>query len=224
MKPIHTSLAVLAVALVPAIAAAQPAGGGGGYYAQPPVNAGGFQERAGRPMAGFSVGIGGMETSSGPVQCVNCDYSPIGIEVDGHIGGMLSNQFGLMLELQLNAETVEDHGYEGSASLVQSTAMIAGKYFVTPRLWLKGGIGLAHLSYSYEDAYGEFEEPVDDGAAVMAAVGYELLSTPSFGLDIQARVIMAGYDGIDDKITAATLGLGFNWYGFGHAGAIIVLH
>ncbi len=221
MKPIQTTLTILAIALVPAIAAAQPAGSGGGYYAQPPVNAGGFHDRAGQPMMGFSIGLGGMETDSGPVECLNCDYSPIGIEVDAHIGGMLSNQFGLMLELQINAETVEDYGYEGSASLVQGTAMIAGKYFATPRLWIKGGIGLAHLSYSYEDAYGGIEEPVDDGAAVMAAVGYELLSSRSFGIDLQGRVIMAGYDGIDDKITAATIGVGFNWYGFGPAGAVI---
>lgn len=226
MKPIQTSLTILAIALIPAIAVAQPAagGGGGGYYGQPPVNTGGFHERAGTPMLGFSIGLGGMETEGGPVECANCEYSPIGVEFDGHVGGMLSNQFGLMLELQANAETVEDYGYEGNASLVQSTAMIAGQYFVSPRLWLKGGLGVAHLSYSYQDSYGGIDQPVDDGAAVMAAVGYELLSSRTFGLDVQARVIMAGYDGINDKITAATIGVGFNWYGFGHTGAIIRIH
>jgi hypothetical protein len=130
-----------------------------------------------------------------------------------------------MLELQVNAETVDDTVY-GTTTMTQGTAMIAGQYWISPRLWIKGGIGAAHLAYEYDDYYGSGSEPVDDGAAFLAAIGYELLVTRGFGLDLQGRLISAGYDGIDDKVTAATIGLGFNWYGWGStgAGALIVVH
>ena len=51
MKLIRVSLAALALALVPAVAAAQPSG----YYGQPPPPAtpGGFHDRAGMPFAGY---------------------------------------------------------------------------------------------------------------------------------------------------------------------------
>jgi hypothetical protein len=229
-----TSLIVLAAALLaPAIASAQPSRGygspppppGGGYYANPTTNAEGYQLRGGQPMFGFSIGLGGMSVDGQDVECNDCGYSPIGIEFDGHIGGMLSDRFGLMLELQANAETIEDNAYQTS-SLVQGTAMIAGQYWVTPRLWLKGGIGLSHLSVDSEDYYGGYTEGVDDGVALMAGVGYELYQSQRFGLDLQGRLISAGYDGIDSKVTAATIGLGFNWYGFGsaHGGGVIVIH
>jgi hypothetical protein len=233
----RASLAVLAATgaaalLVPAIASAQPSSGyyggpppAGGYYAQPTTNAEGYHLRGGRPMLGFSIGLGGMSVNGDDVECATCDYQPIGVEIDAHIGGMLNDRFGLMLELQANVETIEDNAYE-TQSLTQGVAMIAGQYWLTPRLWIKGGIGLAHLSVDHEDYYGGVTEPVDDGAAIMGAIGYELYSSRTFGLDLQGRLISAGYDGIDSKVNAATIGLGFNWYGFGHVGggAVVVVH
>jgi hypothetical protein len=226
MTIMRASLAALAFVLLPSIAAAQPSAGGGGYYGQPPPGIpGGFHDRAGSPMFGFSLGLGGMQMDDAEVTCPSCSYQPIGVEVDAHIGGMLSHQFGLMLELQFNAETVESRRYD-TTTLVQSTAMIAGQYFLTPRLWIKGGIGLAHLSYEYDDDYyyESGSEPIDNGAVLMAAIGYELLSTRTFAIDVQGRLISAGYDGIDQKVTAATVGIGFNWYGIGTGGGILIIH
>lgn len=211
------------VVCAPAVAAAQP--GGGGYYAQPPAGAPSpYHQRGGTPMFGFSIGLGTLQAENNPANttCGNCDYSPIGVEIDGHIGGMLSERFGLMLELQANGQTVDDSVY-GSTTLTQVTAMIAGQYWVTPQLWVKGGIGAAHLSFNYDDAYGSFEEPIDDGGAIMAAVGYEVLSSRLFAMDLQGRVIVGGYDGIEERITAVTVGLGFNWYGFGRSRGVIVI-
>ena len=233
MKTSASLAALAAVVLVPAIASAQPSSappaGSGGYYGAPPAGAppaSPYHHRGGTPMIGFSIGLGGMQVDDNDVTCATCDYDPIGVEADFHIGGMLSERFGLMLELQVNAETVDDSIY-GTTTMTQGVAMIAGQYWISPRLWIKGGIGAAHLSYEYDDYYGSGSEPVDDGAAMMGAIGYELLVTRGFGLDLQGRIISAGYDGIDDKVTAATIGLGFNWYGWGAGaagGAILVLH
>lgn len=215
-------VALFAVIALPAVAAAQPAGGGGYYAGGAPVSP--FHPRGGTAMGGFSIGLGGMNVNGDEVECASCDYSPIGVEFDAHIGGMLSDRFGLALELQVNAETIEDSAYETS-SLAQSTVMISGQYWINRQLWVKGGLGLSHLSVEGTDYYGDFTEPVDDGAAIMAGVGYELFSSPTFGLDLQGRFVSAGYDGIGDRITALTVGVGFNWYSlFGGGGALIVVH
>lgn len=215
-----TSTLILAAAavLAPAVAMAQP------MAAQPqpigyapanpqPTTAGGFHERGGRMMLGFSLGLGGMKIGDEDVQCTNCDYDPIAGEFDFHIGGMMSPRFGLMLEVQGNAQTVEENTF-GATSLVQATAMVAAQYWLTPQLWIKGGIGGASLGYSYSD---DFNSNADDsqelaqGGAVMAGVGYELLSARNFSIDAQARFIQGSYkDGQD--VTSGSLGVGFNWF------------
>lgn len=207
-----------AVLLVPTLASAQgyygPPPGGGGYYGgPPPVAPGGFWAREGRLALGFSIGLGGMSSNAyGDITCSNCDYNPIAVEIDGHVGGMLSSRFALLLELQGNIQTVNDNGQGGTVTLSQGVVMAAGQFWLTPKLWLKGGVGVAHLSYDYNDAYGSQSQPIDNGGAIMGAAGYELYSTPEFAVDLQGRIIDGSYKGINDHITSATVGLGFNWY------------
>ncbi len=211
-----------AVLLVPALASAQgyygppPRGGYGGYYATPPgVLPGGFYDRTGRLALGFSIGLGAMHSNAaGDIGCSTCDYNPAAVEVDFHVGGMLSPQFALLFEMQGNLQTVDQNNAGGTASLSQGTAMIAGQYWLSPRFWLKGGIGVAHLSYDFTDQYGNSQgsQSIDNGAAIMGAIGYELYSTREFAVDLQGRLIEGSYKTIDDQITSATVGLGFNWY------------
>ncbi|MBV8761515.1 MAG: hypothetical protein JO257_29740 [Deltaproteobacteria bacterium] len=207
MKPIK-SLLVLAVLLVPAIAGAQGYyGGGGGYGAPLP---GGFHNRMGRPMWGVSVGLGGMSDDGGDIKCdASCDYNPISVEVDAHLGGMLSPRFGLMAEFQDNAQTVHSDVLNGDTVLTQSALMIAGQFWITPQFWVKGGIGLAHLDT--QDAFGPSGN-YGGGGVIMGAAGFELLSARFFAVDLQGRLIEGTYHGINDHVTGATIGLGLNWY------------
>lgn len=214
MKRTHL-VAFAAVLLAPAVAAAQPGYGAppppGGYYSQPTSVAGGFHDRAGRMALGFSLGLGGMQVGDDDVTCVNCDYDPIAGEFDFHIGGMLSPRFALLFEVQGNAQTVEENFY-GATSLVQATAMVAGQYWLTPQLWVKGGIGGASLSYSYDDGYDSQSENIDEGMALMGGVGYELLSARNFSIDLQGRLVSGSYESFDQNVTSGTVGVGFNWY------------
>lgn len=216
MKRIHL-VAFAAVLLAPAAAAAQPSYGGppppprGGYYSQPPAIPGGFHDRAGRMAIGFSVGLGGMEVGDSEVTCANCDYDPIGVEFDFHIGGMLSPRFALLFEVQANGKTIEENLF-GATTLVQATAMVAGQYWLTPQLWLKGGLGGASLSYSYDDGYESASEDIDQGLALMGGIGYELLSARNFSIDLQGRLISGSYRDIDQQVTSGSVGVGFNWF------------
>lgn len=163
-------------------------------------------------MLGFSVGLGGMKVGDEEVSCVNCDYDPVAGEFDFHIGGMLNPRLGLMLEVQGNAQTVQENTF-GATSLVQATAMIAAQYWLTPQLWIKGGIGAASLGYSYEDDFNNSSESEElaEGGAAMGAVGYELLSARTFSIDLQARMIVGSYkDGQD--VSSGSIGVGFNWF------------
>ncbi len=211
------SIAFLAAILAPAVAFAQPGYGPpppGGYYSHgPSMLPGGYYDRMGRLALGFSLGLGGMSSNTyGDIGCATCDYNPIAGEADLHIGGMLTPRFALLFEVQGNLQTVDDNNQGGTVTLSQGAAMIAGQFWVTPRLWVKGGIGAAHLSYDYNDPGQTQSQPIANGAAFMGALGYELFSTREFALDLQGRIIEGSYKGIDDQITSGTVGLGFNWY------------
>jgi hypothetical protein len=205
MKPIK-SLLVLAVMLAPGIAGAQGYYGGG--YAAPLP--GGFHNRVGRLMSGVSVGLGGMhDGGSGITQCdQSCDYNPLAVEVDGHLGGMINARFALMAEVQVNAQTVHSDALNGDTVLSQGALMLAGQFWVTPQLWVKGGIGFAHLDA--QDDYTQYD--FGGGGAIMGGVGYEVLSARFFAVDLQARLIEGSYHGLDDHITSGTIGVGLNWY------------
>lgn len=220
MKPtIPTkSLLGLAVLLTPALAAAQPGyyggGGGGGaggpgYYNQPSRVPGGFHDRGGRLTWGGSLGLGSMSDSGGDISCANCDYSPLAGEGEVHIGGMLNPRLALLFEAQVNVQTISQGQFsDEDIVLSQTAAMFAAQYWVMPQLWLKGGIGVAHLDES--NAYEGFA--IDNGTALLGAIGYEVLSARNFSVDIQGRLINGSYKGIDDNITAGSIGVGINWY------------
>jgi hypothetical protein len=126
---------------------------------------------------------------------------------------MVSQQLGIMLEVQGNGQTVDESQF-GATSLIQTTAMVAAQYWVTPQLWIKGGVGAATLGYSYDDNFSGNTSDVGkraEGGAAMGGVGYELLSSRTFSIDAEARMIVGSYqDGQD--VSAGSLGVGFNWY------------
>jgi hypothetical protein len=217
----HTkSLLVLAFVLAPGVAAAQGYygnggggyGGGGGYYSQPPATQlpGGFHNRQGRLIFGGSLGLGGMHDSGSNVTtCNNCDYNPIAVELDGHIGGFVMPRLALMAEGQINAQTVAvDPAYGDDTVISMNTLMIAAQYWVTPQLWIKGGLGVAQLYAN--NSYDGWD--FGTGGAIMGGLGYELMSARNFAVDLQGRLIQGSFNSLNDNVTSGTVGVGINWY------------
>lgn len=210
MKPIK-SLLILCVLAFVALGASEASAQ---YYNGPPPNSrlpGGFHNRMGRLAFGFSLGVGGMSDSGGDITCTGCDYNPLSAEVSGHIGGFLTPRFALLGEVQGNIQTLSfgDNINTPDTQLVQSALMIAGQYWLTPQLWIKGGIGFADLRI--QDSFGGESRP-EGGMALMGAVGIELFSARYLAVDLQGRLLNGSYKGIDDNITAASVGIGINWY------------
>ena len=207
MKPIKSLLVFSAIMLAPALAAAQPYYGRAPAYREP----GGFHYRANRLTFGISFGVGGMHDSgSGLTGCDNCDYNPLAGEIDGHIGGMLNSRLALLFEAQANIQTVHSSAVDGDTTVTQSAAMVALQYWLAPILWIKGGLGFAHLSYD-NNTLG-LTDDVASGGAIMGAIGVELLSGRRFAMDLQGRIIEGEYNSLGDHVTSGTIGLGFNWY------------
>ena len=126
MKPIKSLVLVGLLAAIPTLgssseASAQP----GGYYGPggPPPGAplpGGFHNRQGRLIFGFSGGVGYMRDDIGDIG----DGSVAG-SIAGHLGGFLGPRFALMFEAQANIQQLGEDVFGEPVSLVQSAAMVA---------------------------------------------------------------------------------------------------
>ncbi len=234
MKP--APFVVLGALLAPALAFAQPAAqpvgavpaygpppGPYGYApntAGPPPAAGGFHDRTGRLALGFSVGLGKMKIDNSAVACNGCSGDPVSYEADVHLGWMMSPRVALLFEAEGTGQTIADDGVV-TDTLVQSTAMVGAQYWVTPQLWLKGAIGAAQLTVTRDDGFTTAQSDSLDGGAIMGAVGYEVMSSRNFAVDLQLRFTGGTYkdttvnlDGTtnDTNLATTSVGLGFNWY------------
>lgn len=157
-------------------------------------------------LLGFGIGAGGMESSDGPIECVDCSDSVAG-SFDFHIGFMLSPRLGVMYEAWGTGQKLDA---AESATLVQVLSMAAAQFWLTPRLWIKGGLGTAHLVERYKPSMEG--KKIDTGVAAMGAVGYELVQGRKYALDIQLRGGSGTYDGLGDRIHQGSLQLGLSWY------------
>ena len=209
MKP-SKSIILFLMVVAPAIAGAQGYYGGGGYAQEP----GGFHQRANHLTYGGSLGIGVMHDDGNRIGCNNCNYNPVAFEADGHIGGMLNSRLAILFEAQLNGQLIsQDTGTgAGDQTLIQSAAMIAVQYWITPQFWIKGGAGLSHITVDHAYFDGSVQEPGADGVAVMGGAGFEIFSARRMAIELEGRVISGTYDGISDHITAGTVGIGISWY------------
>lgn len=178
-------------------------GGGGGYYPPPPD-----PTRRGFTL-GFGVGLGAMDSDSGVTECFDCDYDPITVSFDLHLGVMINPQLAILGEVYWHAQNIDADGFNW---LSQTMLLGAVQLWVTPQLWLKGGLGFATLDEHYDDGYDYGDDTIDTGVAVLGAAGFEVLSAPWFSVDLQARLASASYDGIDGQVNVGTVGVGFNWY------------
>ena len=227
------SIIVLGALLVPAVAFAQPSAqpvGGVPAYAPPPPGygpppgpppvRGGFHDRAGRISLGFSLGLGQMQIDDSDVGCTGCDGDPVSFSADAHIGWMMSPRLALLFEAHGVGQVIQENEVF-TDTLVQSTALVGAQYWVTPQLWIKGGIGAASLTLNRDDGFETISSESLDGAALMGAVGYEVLSARNFAIDLQLRATAASYeDGTvqldgstqDTSVGTTTLSLGLNWF------------
>lgn len=216
------------LALSASVALAQP-----GQYAPPPPAAApapppapGYYPAAGPPPAyvpvqnhrrglvlGFGFGIGEVADERGTIACADCEVdSPAGFG-ELRVGYMLSPRLAFLLEFSGGSKDLDRNG---EVSLAQYMGFGAAQYWLTRRLWIKGGIGVAQMEVLITNGDEIFEEPRGEGGALMGAIGYEVYQGRRFALDLQLRGVTAAYSDVDGEseevIQSGSFGLGFNWY------------
>jgi len=160
-------------------------------------------------MLGFGGHLGTMAGDADILACSGCDYDPLAFGFHFQIGGMLNPRMALLGEITGNFQQLDSFGDE---FLVQTQVMVALQYWLTPRFWIKGGIGGSILTVSYDDGVGAGSEDIDEGLAIMGAAGYEIAAGRRFAVDLQLRIASGTYDAIDRQIDTATIGIGVSWF------------
>ena len=169
-----------------------------------------YTERRGFTV-GLSFGVGGMGTETGAIDCFDCEGDPLAGGVTAHIGYMISPRLSLLLEWSGSFKNLDAVGAE---MFIQSQGLIGAQYWLTPKLWLKGGLGASYASVSYDDGWAQQDVGVAEGGALAAAIGYEILSGPRFAIDLQARLGVGLYESFNyrDQIESGHIGVGFSWF------------
>ena len=157
---------------------------------------------------GFMLGFG---INFGEISCAGrgCDDVTEAAGIDFHLGSMISPRMGIDVEIWAMGHTEEN------LTLTHTIATLGVQYWLLPRLWIKGGVGVAQAAWQY-DGLINLEDQTKRVPAIMGAVGYELVVGKSFALDVQLRGGVGFYGDADDgtDIEARNLGIGagFTWF------------
>lgn len=145
---------------------------------------------------GLVVGLG---AGGGTMTCDGCNGTS-GIAAQFHIGGMLTEKVALVLD---GSGVSRD---EDGATLMSGVTGAAVQYFVSPRLWVKGGVGAGWLQASIDN----ISVTSDPGLAFLGGLGVEVLQKEKFAIDLQFRFTTASIEGERNN---SFFGLvGFNFY------------
>jgi hypothetical protein len=166
----------------------------------PPIDVAELRD-PGRLVFGIEIGVGQLDAL-----CSGCSPEG-GIALAVEVGIQVSPRLALLLDISslLHLLPTDDEGARGVAG--HSQAVLAGRTWINPRLWLEGGAGLGafHVSGVQDDA--------DFGPGLVFAIGQELKHRPTSGIDISART---GGTIIDDRdgrtlLYSVVVLAGFHW-------------
>ena len=207
------AVAAALVAVTAAVAAAGPAAASPTAHvspitpaATPTGRAAPGQTRAPLELtAGFDGGGGALSLEC-PDGCAGVDPSG---SIAVHVGLMLDRCTALLYDGWLLGH-VSDTVF-GDALILSSSHTVALQGWALPRLWLRGGVGLAHLRIRFPDVGTRTE----NAPVLVGAAGYEAIRWPSMRLDVVLRAGLATFDedhGQDGPIRSVALGAGLSWY------------
>jgi len=144
----------------------------------------------------------------GHVSCDGADCSDVN-EAGGlnlQVGGLLAPDLGLMVDAWGMSHRDGD-----SATFTHTILTGAIRYWLVPRLWVQGGVGIAQATWDYNSDVVDFQSKSDTVPAIMGGVGLELLSMPTFAMNLELRG-GTGFFEDDTRVRNLSLGIGVDWY------------
>ena len=140
---------------------------------------------------GFIIGFG---VGRGKMTCKDC-ASRTGPFASIHIGGMITEKLALVMDYSEVSRTTDSDAFS-------SVAGPALQYWVSPRVWVEGGVGGSHRS-SGQSLYRGSKA----GLAFLAGVGVDVVQKGRFAIDLQARFTTARVEGVRANNFMALVGL-----------------
>lgn len=157
-------------------------------------------------LIGFGVGGGNISAECDQNAHDICDEVLESGSFSGHIGSMVAPRLGVMLDVWPMIY------HEDFLTITHVITTAAAQYWITPALWVKGGIGVARAEFNYDGIFVDEEVQTDTVAGVMAGVGYEIYRKPDFAIDLQLRAGTGFYKEDEVKGHSGAFEVGFNWY------------
>jgi len=194
-KSLALAFGIMATTLLAGASSAQAQYG----YPPPPPPQGFYRSGL---VLGFGVG-------GGSISADNCgDVCGGGFSGEFHIGGMINPRLALMGDFWGVFHPWDFGGY--SATTAHSISSFALQYWVTPIVWLKGGMGIGRMQLIDESSGGvTFGD--ETGFALMGGAGVEVVQIGNFALDLQLRLGHGFYSEGGDVNSVAFM-VGLNWY------------
>lgn len=154
---------------------------------------------------GLLLGVG---VNLGEVSCRGelCEGVTEAGGVELHVGSMVGARAAVGIDLWAMAHT------EDQFTLTHTIVTVGMRYWLLPRLWIQGGVGLAQGAWRYDARVIELEDQTEYVPAIMGAVGYELVIGRGFAMDLQLRGGTGYYDEDSTRASNVGVGLGFTWY------------
>jgi len=140
----------------------------------------------------FGVAVGG-----GGIKCDDCE-SMNGPASALYLGGMVTDKLAIVVDGSGILKTEDD------VDLTSIVSGIAAQYWVSPRVWVKGGVGAGQLGVSS----GKVSETSDLGLGFLGGAGVEIVQKKKFTLDLQVRFTTAKIEG--DRVNNVSALFGFN--------------
>jgi hypothetical protein len=122
------------------------------------------------------------------------------------VGGLIAPDLGLMVDAWGMS-----HRDGSDATFTHTIVTAAIRYWMVPRLWVQGGVGLAQATWDYSDSLVDYQSKSDTVPALMGAVGVEVLSTPTFAMNLELRG-GTGFFEDDTRVRNLSFGVGVDWY------------
>jgi hypothetical protein len=163
---------------------------------------------------GWELGFG---LHGGEINCRNengdfCDGVTEAGGIDLHVNYFLRPKLGLTLDIWPMYHREEDWTFN------HTVVTLGAKYRPVPIVTLTAGVGSAQARWSYRGIVN-LDAETDTVPSLMFGAGHELLRTPSFALDVQARVGIGFYAEDDNDNGEADIegrnvavGAGLTWF------------
>ncbi len=154
----------------------------------------------------FGVGVGAGNMFSNCDDEFDCGNVLESASVHAYAGGFLGSDTALIIEgwgmVHRDDRVTITHGMAAGAL----------QQWLVPRLWFKGGVGIARSSFTYDAIVADIEDRRDIVPGALAALGLDVVRGTYAAFDLQLRYGAALSGDSEARIHQLALNAGLSWH------------